>query len=273
MSDGCVGFLEAKPHLSNVSYINRCAVHLADNDVFDIFHRPILSHGPDDVAALALIQIPGADVSIFPIQGPDHVLDSNISGSKGIWVHDHLHFLFPASVNVHGGHPGDPFQTRLHVVFDKFLLEEHIRGIPFDLLKHKPGDGIAFRPGSLDHGFFHIRGVLGHLVQFVGDLEQGGILIGSRLKLHDHASPAPEALALHLHQPFDTLELLLLLLYDFPLHLLGTGSWPYGLYLDLHLLNLRGELNGDPREGDETEQEDEKDSHRNGHGVLYGTVD
>jgi len=37
-------------------------------------------------------------------------------------------------------------------------------------------------------------------------------------------------------------------------------------------LKLRGKLDGNPEEGDEAEEDDEKHPHRHGHGVLDGML-
>ena len=102
------------------------------------------------------------------------------------------------------------------------------------------------------------------MVKFVGNLEQGGILIRSRLELHDDPSPTSIALALYLHQALHALQLLLLFLDDLPFHFLRTRPRPYRFHLDLDLLNLRGELDGDAKEGDEPEQNDEENPNRYG---------
>ena len=113
-------------------------------------------------------------------------------------------------------------------------------------IENKPGDGAArpCAPGR-EHWAFGVERVAEDLVELVGDFEQYGVGVDADTEFEGNDPAAVIAVAGHLHQALDTLELFFLVLDDLLLDLLWARAWPGGGDGDDRAIDVGGELDGD----------------------------
>ena len=251
------------------------AVGRADDDLLDVRGLLVLADGAHDVAALALVEGPGAGIGVLAGEGLGQVLDGDLAGGHGPGIDDDLELPFVAAVDVAPGDAGHALEGGL----DDFL---GVVAVALDIqvaavrqgLEHDPGDRPA-RPAAAgrDHGPLGVEGIAEDLVELVGDQQHHRVGIDADVELEGDDPAAVVALAGHQHQSLDAPQLLLLALDDLLLDLFRAGARPHGGDRDDRPVDVRGELNGDPEEGDQAEERDQE--HADGHadGTLDGCGD
>ena len=251
------------------------AVGRADDDLLDVAGLLVLADGAHDVAALALVEGAGAGIDVLAGQGLGQVLDGDLAGGHGLGIDDDLELPVVAAVDVAPGDAGHALEGGL----DDFLgvvavaLDIQIAAVRQGL-EHDPGDRPA-RPAAAgrDHGPLGVEGIAEDLVELVGDQQHHRVRIDADAELEGDDPAAVVALAGHQHQSLDAPELFLLALDDLLLDLFRAGARPHGGDRDDRPVDVRGELNGDPEEGDQAEERDQE--HADGHadGPLDGCGD
>ena len=93
------------------------AVGRADHDLLDVAGLLVLTDRAHDVAALALVEGPGAGIGVLAGQGPGQVLDGDLAGGHGLGIDDDLELPVVAAVDVAPGDAGHALEGGL----DDFL--------------------------------------------------------------------------------------------------------------------------------------------------------
>ena len=118
----------------------------------------------------------------------------------------------------------------------------------------EPGDRAVVGVGRRDDRLIGFLGILANLLQAAVDLQQRLVHIGPDQELQDDPRSRIRALRTHLLEPFNALELFLLLESDLALDLLRTRTRPTCLDGDRRSLHLRSQLHRHPFERHDAEQ-------------------
>ena len=260
------------PH---VAQVDRHAVAHGDDDVLDVFGRAVLADGAHQVAPLSLVEVATAVVAVLAVDRRGDLAHRHLPGGQLGRAHDHVHLALAPAEDQAGRDAGHT----LDLGFDE-LVEEIEVGPDLALgaalvqhVDHEPGDGVVPRGIGANDRLVGVGRVGRHLIQPVGGAEQRGVDVGPDLEGQPDRARAVLALALHLDQAFERLELLLLLLYDLALDLQRAGAGPDCRYGDDRVLDVGGELHGQAENRDAAEEQQQDDAHRRGDRVAYRSFD
>ena len=265
----------AQPRFRHVPQVHRDPAPDGHDDALHVLGRAVLSHRPHHVPALALVEVAAAEVAILPFEGGPELAPRHPARGQLRRVHDHLQLPLAAAEVVGQTDSGDTLELRLDRVLGEIVERVHLalEAVILRRLEDPPPDGPLVGVDSGDHGLVGVLGVARDLLQAVRDLQQRRVDVDPDGKGEGDGPHAVGARALQAKETLEGLELLLLLVHDLPLDLLGAGPGPERAHRDLGLLDGGGQLDGNPEEGEHSEEDDEDHPHRGGDRVADGTVD
>jgi len=230
--------------VSHVANVDRCAARRRKDDVLNVFGCVIVPRGAYDVAPLALVEVPRRVILVFRGQGQGHIGHRQVTHGKPIRVDDDLHLALAAAEHVDTRDTGNPFDTRLDLVFDVVEKGFHVDIVVAFGEDHEPRGGLRVGIDGVDQRLVDIVRVGRDLLQTIRDTHEDRVRVGSDGELHHDLAPAVVGLAFQLAQTVETLELLLLLVDDLALDLERARTGPRRQNGRPGAVDVRSQLDG-----------------------------